>query len=102
MSNQIWSINIAFQANEVQSIFAPRTVLAKEGAGGRMLPAKKLALQMSNVCNCLAVRDVVITSICYYITGPRDTFVQVDMISNYMFRLGLRGTCTDINMTNPF
>ena len=31
------------------------------------------------------------TYIIYYIRGPWDTFIQVDMISNYMFRLWLRG-----------
>ena len=30
-------------------------------------------------------------SIFYYINGPWDIFIQVDMILNYMFRLGLRG-----------
>ena len=36
-----------------------------------------------------------------YIKGPRDTFIQVDMILNYMFRLGLRGTCSCRSMINP-
>ena len=44
--------------------------------------------------------DSFIKSWLCYIIGPPDEFIQVDMILNYMFRLGLRGTCIYRNSTN--
>ena len=49
----------------------------------------------------LDFRDFLVNSRFYYINGPRDKFIQVDMILNYIFRLGLRGKCLHRCMINP-
>ena len=38
--------------------------------------------------------------ISYYINGPRDNSIQVDIILNYMIHLGLPGTCLYKTNTN--
>ena len=69
-----------------------------------MCPGVHLCNKIINVkinLENLDFRYCFINSIFDYINGARDKFIQVDMILNYMFRLGLRGKCLYRSMINP-
>ena len=61
-------------------------------------PGKK---RNSNFPKNLDFLDVLINSRFYYINGLRDEFIQVNIILNYIFRLGFHGKCLHRCFKNP-